>query len=48
MDFAICDFLKEDVYRHRAENFTEQELKNAIVRLWERITLEQIGSCLSS
>ena len=27
MDFAICDFLKEHAYRHRAENFTEQELK---------------------
>ena len=48
MDYAIWDLLKEDVYRGRAEKFTEQELKDAIVQSWERITLEQIRSCLSS
>ena len=28
MDYAIWDLLKEDVYRGRAEKFTEQELKD--------------------
>ena len=35
MDYAIWDFLKDDVYRYRAARFTEQELKYAIVWLWE-------------
>ena len=48
-DYTIRDFLKEEVYRDRAEKFTEQELKDAIVRSWEQITrTEQIWSCLSS
>ena len=45
---AIYDLLKKDVYRRRAEKFTEQELKDAIVQSWEQITLEQICSCLYS
>ena len=49
MDYAIWDFFMADVYRDRAEKFTEQELKDAIVRSWEQITrTEQIWSCLSS
>ena len=44
MDYAIWDFFMADVYRDRAEMPTEQELKDAIVRSWQRITLEQIRS----
>lgn len=39
MDYAIWDFFMADVYRDRAEMPTEQELKDAIVRSWQRITL---------
>mgnify|MGYP001801164775 FL=1 len=48
-DYTIRDFFKEEVYRDRAEKFTEQELKDAIVQSWEQITrTDQIWSCLSS
>ena len=48
-DYTTQDFLKEEVYRDRAGMFTEQELKDTIIRSWEQITrTEQIRSCLSS
>ena len=46
MDYAIWDFLKENVYRGVQDKLTEQALMNGILILWEEISIEYAKSFL--
>ena len=46
MDYCVWNSLREKVYEGQMATFTKEELLTKIKACWEKITLEEIQSCI--